>query len=110
MSKLVIQLPATLQRQLEQLAEGEGVSLNQYIIYALTRQITLAYQVKALSQEEISQQEQSFQALLQDMGKASLEEIEAVLLQREVVQPDASYCIAFQHNATVWYKHDTIPP
>ncbi|MEO0843581.1 MAG: hypothetical protein AAFY21_19890 [Cyanobacteria bacterium J06641_2] len=31
------------------LAEGEGVSLNQYIVYALTRQVTLSYAVRTVS-------------------------------------------------------------
>ena len=38
-------LPKTLHQQLTQLAEGEGVSLNQYIVYALTRQATLPHVV-----------------------------------------------------------------
>jgi hypothetical protein len=41
MSRLTLRLPETLHQQLANLAEGEGVSLNQYIVYALTRQTTL---------------------------------------------------------------------
>ncbi|MDK2411268.1 type II toxin-antitoxin system HicB family antitoxin [Aphanizomenon sp. PH219] len=38
MSQLTLRLPETLHQQLIRLAETEGVSLNQYIVYALTRQ------------------------------------------------------------------------
>ena len=39
MSRLTLRLPETLHQQLCHLAEDEGVSLNQYIVYALTRQV-----------------------------------------------------------------------
>jgi hypothetical protein len=42
MSRLTLRLPETLHCRLVQLAEGEGVSLNQYITYALTRQVSFA--------------------------------------------------------------------
>ncbi|MDJ1173792.1 toxin-antitoxin system HicB family antitoxin [Roseofilum sp. BLCC_M114] len=48
MSQVELQLPETLHQQLTQLAENEGVSLNQYIVYALTRQVTMAYTVQAI--------------------------------------------------------------
>ena len=35
MSRLTLRLPETLHKQLTRLADGEGVSLNQYIVYAL---------------------------------------------------------------------------
>ena len=38
MSQLTLRLPETLHQHLIKLAETEGVSLNQYIVYALTRQ------------------------------------------------------------------------
>lgn len=41
MSRLTVRLPNMLHAQLDALARGEGVSLNQYIVYALTRQATL---------------------------------------------------------------------
>lgn len=37
MSRLTVRLPEALHHQLMCLAESEGVSLNQYIVYALTR-------------------------------------------------------------------------
>jgi hypothetical protein len=89
MSRLTLRLPETLHQQLIHLAESEGVSLNQYIVYALTRQVTLAYTVQATSLEEVHQQQQAFQALLEDLGQASSSEVKAVLNKREVVQPEA---------------------
>ncbi|WP_226889391.1 YlcI/YnfO family protein [Nostoc sp. MG11] len=54
MSRLTLRLPETLYQQLIHLAEGEGVSLNQYIVYALTRQVALAYSIQTVSSEEIT--------------------------------------------------------
>jgi HicB family len=88
MSRLTVRLPETLHQQLASLAEGEGVSLNQYIVYALTKQVTLAYSVSSFSEEDIQQQKQSFTALLQDLGKASSSEIAAALTERETVLPE----------------------
>ena len=64
------------------------VSLNQYIVYVLTRQVTLAYSVSAIPKEEIQQQKQSFNALVQDLGQVSLSEIATVLTERETVSPE----------------------
>ncbi|WP_347179380.1 toxin-antitoxin system HicB family antitoxin [Roseofilum acuticapitatum] len=88
MSQVELQLPETLHQQLTQLAENEGVSLNQYIVYALTRQVTMAYTVQAIPTDEVNQQEQKFQALLNKLGQASLTEVKSVLERREVVDPE----------------------
>jgi hypothetical protein len=88
MSRLTLRLPETLHQQLANLAEVEGVSLNQYIVYALTRQVTLAYSVSSVPKEEIQQQKLSFNSLLQELGKASSAEITAALSERETVPPE----------------------
>ena len=88
MSRLTLRLPETLHQQLTNLAEGEGVSLNQYIVYALTRQVTLAYSVNSVPKEEIQQQKLSFNSLLQELGKASSAEITTALTERETVSPE----------------------
>jgi hypothetical protein len=49
MSRLTLRLPETLHHQLTGLADREGVSLNQYIVYALTRQTPLCQQLKVRS-------------------------------------------------------------
>lgn len=88
MSRLTLRLPETLHQQLVNLALGEGVSLNQYIVYALTRQVASPYTVQATSEMVRAQQEQSFEALLENLGQASTEQSEAILAQREQVEPE----------------------
>jgi HicB family len=88
MSRLTLRLPETLHQHLVQLAEGEGISLNQYIVYALTQQVSSAYSVRVLSEPEVQQQKQSFSKRLQQLGTASPEEIQAILAERETVEPE----------------------
>ncbi len=58
MSRLTLRLPETLHHQLEALAQQEKVSLNQYLVYALTRQVASVYEVTAVSPEKVRQQRQ----------------------------------------------------
>jgi translation elongation factor EF-Tu-like GTPase len=88
MSRLTLRLPETLHQQLTNLAQGEGVSLNQYIVYALTRQVDSAYTVEVISKEEREQQKKNFDNLIMQLRTADKKEIERVLSQREVVQPE----------------------
>jgi hypothetical protein len=88
MSRLTIRLPETLHNQLTVLADREGISLNQYIVYALTRQVTLAYTVQPSPEEAIGQQHASFAALLQSLGQATFDEIEDAMAEREEVEPE----------------------
>lgn len=88
MSRLTLRLPETLHQQLANLAEREGISLNQYIVYALTRQVASAYTVQVISEADRQQQQKNFDNLLEQLGKAEVTEIEKVLSQREVVQPE----------------------
>ena len=88
MSRLTLRLPDTLHRQLEGLARNESVSLNQYIVFALTRQTTLAYTVQAVPEKETSEQQAAYTALLQSLGKASEGEVERALAVREHVKPE----------------------
>ena len=46
MGRLTVRLPDALHQQLELLARDNGVSLNQYLVYALTSQATLDAQLK----------------------------------------------------------------
>jgi len=89
MSRLTVRLPETLHQQLAHLAEGEGVSLNQYIVYALTRQAALAYAIQVVPEAEVEQQQQAFQLLIKQLGQASSAEIESVLATREQTEPEA---------------------
>lgn len=88
MSRLTLRLPETLHKQLTRLADGEGVSLNQYIVYALTRQTTLAYAVLTVSDAEVKQQQLAFQSLREKSGQALDDEIESVLETRELVEAE----------------------
>ena len=82
-------MPDTLHRQLTNLAGSEGVSLNQYIVYALTRQTTLAYTVQGVSKKKMEEDRASFEKLLKGLGSQAAEEkVEQVLAEREVVEPD----------------------
>ena len=62
MSRLTLRLPETLHRHLEILARREQISLNQYIVYALTRQSTLAYYVQAHPEKDIIGNRQSLRS------------------------------------------------
>jgi predicted DsbA family dithiol-disulfide isomerase len=88
MSRLTVRLPDTLHEQLSDMAESEGISLNQYIVYALTRQVTLAYTVRPTSASEAIEQRAAYTALLQSLGQATFEETEAVMREREEVAPE----------------------
>jgi uncharacterized protein (DUF1778 family) len=89
MSRLTLRLPETLHQQLTQLADGEGVSLNQYIVYALTRQAALAHVIQVVPQTEVELQQQAFQALIRQLGQATSAEIEFALATRERTEPEA---------------------
>ncbi|AGF53563.1 unknown protein (plasmid) [Synechocystis sp. PCC 6803] len=85
MSRLTLRLPESLHQQLSHQASQEGVSLNQYIVYALTRQITQQYLVKPVLSEDIEKQQASFLSLLNNLGTATSEDIQLVLEEREIV-------------------------
>ena len=89
MSRLTLRLPETLHRQLEALAQSENTSLNQYIVYALTRQATIAYSVQSLPEKAIAEQKAHYTALLQNLGQASFDEIESAMAERQAVEPEA---------------------
>jgi hypothetical protein len=90
MGRLTVRLPGTLHKQLTALAEREGVSLNQFIVYALTRQATLAYTVHPMTEDSIAEQRASYNALLQNLGQASFDEIRAMLKEREHADPETT--------------------
>jgi hypothetical protein len=71
MSRLTLRLPETLHHQLSDAAKSEGISLNQYIVYALTRQVTTAYTVRPATASEIAEQRAAYAALRQGLGRAA---------------------------------------
>jgi len=88
MSQVNLKLPETLHQQLERLARSEGVSLNQYIVFALTRQAAMSYTIDAVPENEIAKQRTDFAALLHSLGKASFNEIEKTMQERELVKAE----------------------
>jgi len=68
MGRLTVRLPDTLHEQLKRIAENESISMNQYIVYALTRQATLAYTASPIPEAEVREQRASYTALLQSLG------------------------------------------
>lgn len=87
MSRLTVRLPGTLHQQLVNLAQKEGISLNQYIVYPLTRQVSRSYTVTSLSENDIKQQKQSFSDLIAELGETDDQTIDNILEQREKVEP-----------------------
>ena len=67
MSRITLQLPETLHRHLVSQAQREGVSLQQYILYALTRQLAHSYTVHVVSEEAVAQQPEQFGAVLEEL-------------------------------------------
>ncbi len=89
MNEVTLQLPKTLYRNLEILAENEAVPLTQYIVYILTRQISGDYTVRAVQEEDVTRQKASFDSLLKKWGKISPSETDKILDRREPAEPEA---------------------
>ncbi len=84
MGRFTLRLPETLHNELESLAQQEGVSLNQYIVYTLTRQVASTYTIQVLPEESIKQQKASFEKLLDSLGEPSLSATKLFLAEREI--------------------------
>ena len=88
MGRLTLRLPDSLHQQMQMLAEHEAVSLNQYNVYALTRQATLAYTVQPVADKAVREQRAAYSALLQSLGQGTADEIAAALAEREAAEPE----------------------
>lgn len=86
MSRLTLRLPDTLHKLLSKRANREGISLNQYIVYALTREATLSHIIQPVS--DTDSQSTEFTILLEKLGRASFDEIRSVMDDRESVAPE----------------------
>ncbi|MFN2108673.1 MAG: toxin-antitoxin system HicB family antitoxin [Anaerolineae bacterium] len=80
MGRFTLRLPDTLHQQLVSLAEKEGMSLNQFIVYALTRHVASASATR--------QQEVAYAVSPQRLGKASREEVRTILNERKATYPE----------------------
>ena len=87
MSRLTLRLPDSLHRQLKAAARKENVSLNQFIVYALTRQMS-SYEIEETPAEEIRRQEENFFWLLEQLREGTPEEIRRALDAREPAEPE----------------------
>jgi len=88
MGRLTLRLPESLHRQLESRARQEKVSLNQYLVYALTRHVAMSYAVTPMPEEAVQQQRQAFAALLENLGQASPAEVAQALAERAKITPE----------------------
>ena len=88
MSRITLQVPETLQRDLANHAQREGVSLQQYMVYALTRQLAHSDTVHVVSEEAVAQQQTQFAALLAELGQADPAALTAALAAREPSAPE----------------------
>ena len=88
MGRLTLRLPETLHQELDARAQQEGVSLNQYLVYALARHLTAKYTVVLASDERVKQQQQRYADLLDSLGEATDAEAAAVLARRDVEVPE----------------------
>ena len=88
MTRFTLRLPDSLHKLLEEQARREQVSLNQFLVYALTRQVTADYFITATPPEYVRQQREAWQALLTDLGTASPEEVQRAMDEREQVEPE----------------------
>lgn len=84
MSRLTLRLPESLHQSLAARARREGISLNQYLVYTLTRESASGHVIEPVAEDEVAAQETRFRALLDRLGPpATDEELGAALAARE---------------------------
>ena len=88
MGRFTVRLPDTLHHQLELRAKQEGVSLNQYVVYALTQNVTPAYTIQVLPDADILEHRERLDALLEQLGKPDQEVAREYLASREIEEID----------------------
>jgi uncharacterized protein (DUF1778 family) len=89
MTRFTLRLPETLHQELESRASLEGVSLNQYIVYALTRQVASAYTIQVLPDKTVTEQRAQYEKLLDSLGQPSLSATQNFLAGREQMEPES---------------------
>ncbi|MEZ4705990.1 MAG: YlcI/YnfO family protein [Caldilineaceae bacterium] len=88
MGRFTVRLPDSLHHELESKAQQEGVSLNQYVVYALTEKVTPAYIIQVLPDADFLQQEKRFAVLLKRLQTLDQTEMRAFLDARGVAEPE----------------------
>ncbi|MDX1440719.1 MAG: YlcI/YnfO family protein [Rubricoccaceae bacterium] len=89
MGRFTLRLPESLHEELEARARKEGVSLNQYVVYALTRQVASAYTIQVLPEEAVKEQRERYETLLANLGESSLSATKAFLAERDAAGNEA---------------------
>jgi len=88
MARLTLRMPDALHRQLKAAAAQEGVSLNQYMTYLLTREMMLDEALVRAIQEGESSQEVSHEEVKRMLAGEEVEGQDASWRQRLVMDPD----------------------
>lgn len=89
MSRMTVRLPASLHQQLNQLAQEEGVSMNQYIVYALTRQAGMLYDLIPTTAAERQAEHQRWSELRNRLDALpTTAAVRIALESREMVEPE----------------------
>lgn len=89
MSTLTIHLPDQLLHNLQFQAQRAGLSLEELILFTLTRQSTTGCEVNALPEAEVQTQELRRAALRQSLGHVTKDEAKRRLQARATVAPEA---------------------
>jgi hypothetical protein len=88
MNTLTLHLPDYLYRSLQTQAQKAGVTMEDLIVFSLTRQTSDEYRVEATTEAQQREQVAQHAALLQSLGRASKEEAQRILQMREQVKPE----------------------
>lgn len=85
MARFTLRLPDSLHDQVMEMAEQEGVSMNQYIVYALTRQLLApGYEVRLRSESERTRDRREMDDLLAKLEEdLSASEMQAFVPTRQ---------------------------
>ncbi len=89
MARMTLRLPESLHKILETRANDEGISLNQYVVYALTKQVTPAYLVEPVTHAQLLKDKAEFQSLLSKLPQGDATHIEQILQSRPATEPEA---------------------
>ena len=91
--ELTVKVPEPLFSNLEAQAKSEGITLEEIVVFALTRQTTPTYKVLETTDEELGEQKRRHNALLQNLkrkgGTISIEKAEQILAEREQIEPES---------------------
>lgn len=88
MSVVTLELPETLMETIKKEAAQAKVSVEQYIVFTLSRQSNTAYKVTPATPDEIREQELKFAALRQSLGNPNRNATKRVLQERGSIEPE----------------------